>query len=91
MDIYCINLFCDDRDMDIKPWHEDANDHRITMEDKTILREMWKMHRSMEDRNNPSNKTHKGKVKHVNRNTEDDIKQKLTSLGYGLRSKKREK
>lgn len=87
MDAYCIKIFLDDRDLDLKPWQTDENDHRITEEDKIILREMWRIWSAEQDRQNPDNRIKKGKVQRLNK--DEEIKRKLASLGYGMVKKKR--
>lgn len=89
MDIYCINIFCDDRDFELKPWTQKGV---VYEEDKAILREMWRMYNRIEDRKNPDNtrRIKKGKKKVINID-EATIREALISKGYGLRKGKRER
>jgi hypothetical protein len=90
MDLYCINIFCDDRDFELKPWQQ--NGGIVYEEDKAILREMWRMHNDVEEKRNPDNtkRIKKGKKKVVQMD-EGTIREALINKGYGLRKGRREK
>jgi hypothetical protein len=91
MDIYCINIFVDDRDFDLKPWQQ--NGGQITEEDKTILREMWRLYNARQEQDRRQNDMsisstkNKSMIRSRNTHRDQDIKQKLINLGYGLRKR----
>lgn len=87
-DLYCINIFVDDRDFDLRPW--DQNGGRICPDDKDILREMWRLFHEAEDKKGKREGKREGKdrsTKSINRKeTQQDhtIKNRLMQLGYGF-------